>query len=840
MTAPGIDYYKFYILDPEEGENLILNPQPYVNTDYYGFSGSTDVVVDDTYTRRGPACLKMNPVASTDCFVATWNLGFTSGTSYTFSVDVLATEGETLKLYFATTDAAQVATKSFTATGYWQRPSLTYSSTSTAEYWAGVQKDASTNTDGVWMDGWQVEASTSATSFIWGYEPGLGYMGDDREYWWTGLSRHSSSKRSEFTRHGGRIVDIEDYAAILGVFGLGMGTFEQIMTPMVSGGAFYQKHIRKPRNFGLRLQYTGTGLEEIQAKRAALLDMLRPDATPYDQPLVIRYQGFDVNGNEATHPVDIACVLQNCHTDPPNSPTHQEDILMFTVMDGHLSGGYWEGKTLDLYADFPAEFIVKRDAEGNWCSPTTDGGYASLITGLNGGVLCMAEAPDGKIYVGGSFTDAGGVSGASKLARWNPINEKWEKVVVGISGTIYAMDFDANGDLYIGGSFTGLGTTDGNYIAKLTDLDGTPAISPLGTGTSHRVAAILVNPKNEVFVGGDFTSAGGVADTKYIARWSGTNWYALDSGLNNSVNALALSANGLLYIGGLFTNADGTYGDYICYWNNLVFSRVGTVELTGSGLPYVSALAFDNEGYLAVGGNFTNAGGNANADYIARWEGRTWEVYGTGVNGIVSKLFFNSGKLYATGSFTTAGGLTLTDRVAVWSNGAWKPIDIDLPGTERVNSILPASDGSLYIGGTFSTLAEDPDENAKTGVVALNLNVTSASANVYPFVQIHGPGELRGITNYSTNRSITFDGLTLLSGEHVNLYLDPVDLKMESSWSGRGSVLRYVNAGSDFGDFYLKPGENLISLFLPSTDSNSGGWLKWKPKFWSIEGAKYE
>jgi len=106
-------------------------------------------------------------------------------------------------------------------------------------------------------------------------------------------------------------------------------------------------------------------------------------------------------------------------------------------------------------------------------------------------------------------------------------------------------------------------------------------------------------------------------------------------------------------------------------------------------------------------------------------------------------------------------------------------------------------------------------------------------------MQIHGPGVLKSIVNYSTNRSITFDGLTLQAGEFINMWLDPANLRMKSSWSGRGSVLRYVNPGSDFGDFYLRPGENLISLFMTDTTTDSGGFIKWKPKFWSIDGAAY-
>jgi len=187
--------------------------------------------------------------------------------------------------------------------------------------------------------------------------------------------------------------------------------------------------------------------------------------------------------------------------------------------------------------------------------------------------------------------------------------------------------------------------------------------------------------------------------------------------------------------------------------------------------------------------------------------------------------------------FTTAGSLTLTDQVVKSVQGTFQPLDIDLPGDGYVYAICLASDGSLYLGGAFSTAGTVGTPNAVTGVVALNLNVASASANTYPFISVHGPGTLKSIVNYSTGANVSFDGLTLQAGETISLDFDPVNLRFKSGWAGRGSILRYVNAGSDYGNFYLKPGANNISLFMAGTDANSGAWITWTPKFWGIDGA---
>jgi hypothetical protein len=60
---------------------------------------------------------------------------------------------------------------------------------------------------------------------------------------------------------------------------------------------------------------------------------------------------------------------------------------------------------------------------------------------------------------------------------------------------------------------------------------------------------------NDLYVGGDFTTAGGNPANR-IAKCDGSSWSALGSGMNGEVRALALSGNGL-YAAGSFTTAGG-------------------------------------------------------------------------------------------------------------------------------------------------------------------------------------------------------------------------------------------------------------------------------------------
>lgn len=113
----------------------------------------------------------------------------------------------------------------------------------------------------------------------------------------------------------------------------------------------------------------------------------------------------------------------------------------------------------------------------------------------------------------------------------------------------------------------------------------------------------------------------------------------------------------------------------------------------------------------------------------------------------------------------------------------------------------------------------------------------SATANVYPRIEIWGPGRLRVIKNMTTDKGIWFNGLTLQAGERILMDFNPLGVKMTSNWSGRGNVLRYVGAGSNIGDFTMKPGTNNITFLIDESTAATRVMMRWTPLFWGIDGA---
>src|SRR5262249_34084660 len=157
-----------------------------------------------------------------------------------------------------------------------------------------------------------------------------------------------------------------------------------------------------------------------------------------------------------------------------------------------------------------------------------------------------------------------------------------------------------------------------------------------GVGLDGQVSALALDNTGNLYAGGFFTTADGVA-VNHIARWNGTSWAALGSGVNSTVRALALDGAGNLYAGGAVTTADGPAPSSI---EICTVSRRDALRSSFGGVGLdrdVSALALDGAGNLYAGGVFTTAGGVV-ANNIARWNGTSWAALGSGMDSYVSAL----------------------------------------------------------------------------------------------------------------------------------------------------------------------------------------------------------
>jgi hypothetical protein len=322
------------------------------------------------------------------------------------------------------------------------------------------------------------------------------------------------------------------------------------------------------------------------------------------------------------------------------------------------------------------------------------------------------------VYAGGQFTTIGGVS-AANIARWN--GTTWAPLGTGTqsTGVVYAFA-EKDGYLYAGGAFASMGAQAGTRgIAK---WDGT-TWSSVGGGMAQNNGGprALRFWGNDLYVGGLMNDMGGVSLRK-LARWDGSSWAALPGNplaSADSVSALIVHDDGAgaaLYVGGDFDNAGGNANnDNIFRWDGSSLTALGR----GTN-DIVEALAEFN-GDLYVGGHFTKVfqsdGTELIVNKIARWDGTTWHVVSGGIAGTVgvhvwSLNVFNDGTgdaLYAGGNFSTVSSFTIRN-VAKWNGTTWSVV-----GASNLNGGVYAlttsqRDGGQYVGGTFTT-AGTPSAN---------------------------------------------------------------------------------------------------------------------------------
>ncbi len=204
-----------------------------------------------------------------------------------------------------------------------------------------------------------------------------------------------------------------------------------------------------------------------------------------------------------------------------------------------------------------------------------------------------------------------------------------------------------NGFLYAGGGFTNINGQPFDNIAKWNGASWSAVGGGLNAGPNSNVKVIAVH-NNQLYA----VVSNGLSSQTEIYFFNGTFWSSIGTvGIPgvSMVNAMK-SYNGSLYVGGMFDVVGGVTVGNIARWNGTNWSALGT-GLTGVNPAMVTALeVYDNK--LFAGGTFQNAGGTV-TNNIASWNGTSWSTFGTGANGSINSLITYLGSLIACGNLTT-------------------------------------------------------------------------------------------------------------------------------------------------------------------------------------------
>ncbi len=308
-------------------------------------------------------------------------------------------------------------------------------------------------------------------------------------------------------------------------------------------------------------------------------------------------------------------------------------------------------------------------------------------------LVLFDEGAGPQLFVSGCFSAVGGLP-IQYQALWT--GTAWTALSNPVEGDLYTtITWDAGGGPveYVGGEFTQIGPVVGSNLMRYSatggwdPFDANNGLSGYSPNGDHYTAALALATFNtgsgeSLYVAGDFAKAGNT-NANCIARWNGSSWAALGTGLNAPAYALAThdAGSGLgLYVGGRFTTAGGVSASRVARWSGTSWAAVG------AGLPGdVYALASHNDGSgskLYAGGAFAG---------VQRWNGSAWSAVGSGLTDEVYAL--ESGNVGQTALFAATAM-----NVWKWNGANWTAIGVQ-QNTYALEICDLGAGPRLYAGG---------------------------------------------------------------------------------------------------------------------------------------------
>lgn len=412
------------------------------------------------------------------------------------------------------------------------------------------------------------------------------------------------------------------------------------------------------------------------------------------------------------------------------------------------------GGDFTLYNGVKVGHIIRLNSDG-----TRDNSF-NIGTGAGFPVRSIVVQSDGKIIVGGSFSDFNGKS-VGRIIRLNPDGTKdiTFNVGTGFNSDVYSLMLLPNNKIIVGGLFSSFNGIAVKRVIVLQE-NGSVDNNFVVPDKLFSIRSFLLLPNNKILAGGSISSQGVNISSIFCFNSDGTedinyNKHGGISGISNiHVNSIGVQNDDKILLGGEFNSYNGVTK------NNLVrINSDGSLDNTfdigiGPNKPLKSVLCQSN-GKIIVGGNFQSFN-NISANSIIRLNNdgtkdNTFNV-GSGTDGVISSIIEQpDGKIIVGGVFTSFNGEVKTAINRLNHDGSRDTsFKAGAKLANGVSAIALQLDGKIVIGGEFNFYGSTISEK----LIRLNTDGTrDASFNI----QIGANAEIKTI-------AIQNDGKILIGG----------------------------------------------------------------------------
>lgn len=382
--------------------------------------------------------------------------------------------------------------------------------------------------------------------------------------------------------------------------------------------------------------------------------------------------------------------------------------------------------------------ICTMHAQPGLSDPTFDPG-----TGTNNEVLASAVGSDGKIYIGGLFTNVNG-SNAGRFYRLNA-NGTQDVPVASFQNDVNTVLVQPDGKILIGGAFPTAnigGIVAASRIVRV-NTDGTADntfVTNIGVGADNAVKDIALQSDGKIIVGGFFNNFAGQASYKLIRlNANGAPDYTMIVN-GTSVNTLAVQTDNKILVGGQFTQVGGQSCPNFTRLNSDMTDDAAFRANLGTGFNgVVHDIVVQSDGKIIVVGDFTMLNG-AGATRIVRLNSdgtRDNTFLAIGFNNIVyCAAITQEGQILVGGQFTDTYGVSFTAQYLVMLNSdgtADQTFTTNAAPDAKVRTLTVQPDGQIIAGGQFSFIGQ----SSRVGIARLN---PGCGANSSSSITVSGCG----------------------------------------------------------------------------------------------------
>jgi uncharacterized delta-60 repeat protein len=493
---------------------------------------------------------------------------------------------------------------------------------------------------------------------------------------------------------------------------------------------------------------------------------------------------------------------------------------------------------------------------------TFDDGTFSDHSDFNGRVETIAIQPDGKILVGGIFTDFRGTT-VNRIARLNSegILDTGFNSGIGFNHRVRSILAQSDGKIIVGGVFSSFNGTTRNRIARLNADGSLDTGFNVGTGFDYMVQTIAIQADGKIIVGGDFTSYNGTAINR-IARLnvdgSIDTSFNPGTGFSGSVYSIAIQSDGKIIVGGNFNSYNGNGSNRIARLNEDGSFDTGFNVGTGfSNTVWITVLQTD--GKILVGGDFIfyNSTGTSRLVRL-NTDGSldtSFNIVGSCNNDVYSISIQSDGKILVGGDFTNIGG-NVRNRIARLNTDGTIDLGFNpIAGfTNAVWTTAIQSDGRIIVGGDFTSFNSTSRRRIagldSNGNLDMGFNLISGFNTVVNTISLQSDGKtivggdfvsfngiaINGIARLNTDGSLdtTFNPGTGFNGRIFSMAIQP-DGKIIvggdfTSFNGtaRNRIARLNSDGSIDTSFNIGSGSsNIVYTTTLQSDGKIilGGWF---------------